>query len=190
MMKLPNKFQFRVKCLPGFTHTISKNAHGDYEVKWARGYPNKIREVPRAVLEECRVHSLVEVGAWIVVNDKQKQDELPDEFYFKHSHCPDDMHFTKRCGDFYMTTWNCGTEEQHTVSGVVDYVKKFGWWIIQDKKPLTAEQQRQLNDFKERIASLEQSIKLNEQDVEHKRRLISNYEATKADLLKKIEEMV
>jgi hypothetical protein len=63
-------------------------------------------------------------------------------------------------------------------------------WIIVEKKPLTAEQQRQLNDFKERIASLEQSIKLNEQSIEHYKRLVANYETTKQDLLKKIEEMV
>jgi hypothetical protein len=61
---------------------------------------------------------------------------------------------------------------------------------VDSVKTLTAEQQRQLNDFKERVAQLDNSIRLNEQSIEHYKRLIGNYEATKADLLKKIEGMV
>jgi GAF domain-containing protein len=60
---------------------------------------------------------------------------------------------------------------------------------MQDKPALTAEQQRTLKDFKEQVAQLDQSIKLNEQDVAHKMILISSYKARQDELLDKIAEI-
>jgi endonuclease III len=54
------------------------------------------------------------------------------------------------------------------------YLKRQIWEIV-DRKPLTAEQKKANKEFEEQIKALESSIKINEQDLEHKLRLIGNY---------------
>lgn len=190
-MKLSDKFQFRIEEYPGFTHTSSKNGHGYYEVKWARGYPNKIREIPRVVFDECDVRGLVEMGAWIVADEPPKQNELPGEFVATNTYSGGHWKMRKIGEIWFAFDFDSGlslSDMHYTEKGIKKYLND-GIWTIQTKRVLTAEQQRQLNDFKERVAQLEQAIKLNEQSIEHYKRLVANYEATKADLLKKIEEM-
>jgi hypothetical protein len=187
-MKLPNKFCFRVGNIPGFTHTIAKNAHGDYEVSWARGYPNKIRSVPRVVFEECEVQEMMHAGAWTVVDDRLKQEELPDEFYFS-TIAGDDYKAIRHAG-YYQVIWPGDDEGTTYTFRVAKDCVRDGTWKIKHKRTLTLEQQRRLNDFNERVQQLEQAIKLNEQSIEHYKRLVANCEATRQDLLKKIEEMV
>jgi hypothetical protein len=189
MMKLPDKFQFRVSAYQGYTHTAKLNAHGDYEVKWARGWHLvAAQSIDWIVATENEVQGWVNGGGWLIVDEQPKQEVLPDEFYFEHENKD---YSGKAYREPYGWTVNWGNDWPNSFyheSWISHFINK-GMWKIVDKKPITAEQQRQLNDFKERVAALEQSIKLNEQDVEHKKRLIANYESTKQDLLKKIEEM-
>jgi len=205
MKQLPNKFQMRVSHLPSFTHSVSKNANGDYEVNWARGYPNKIRSVPRKTFEDWDAVRMVESGSWIIVDDKPKQEEtkLPDEwvsekppaqipsqFYFEHKngHDAGSVCLT-RDGRVWNVLWGGRKEAGYYSYGWIPAFVEKGVWKVIDKKPLTAEQQRQLKEFLEHVAQLSQSIKLNEQDVAHKMMLIGSYKARQDDLLDKIAEI-
>jgi hypothetical protein len=187
-MKLPHKFQMRVKDYPGYTHHVEMNAWGDYEVKWARGFVHEVGYLPQRVVASEYAENYADIGAWIVVEDKPKQEEasLPDEFYFLNSV---GEHFKAQRQQFY---WVLTSQEDGRTVSVTEYrVKsslKTSWKII-DKKPLTAEQQRTLKDFNEQFAQLSQSIKLNEQDVAHKMMLISSYKARQDELLDKIAEI-
>jgi hypothetical protein len=129
--------------------------------------------------------------------------KLPDEFQMRTYGFPGFTHTVKRNGwGDYEVCWARGFDRiSYSMSGtipgklfseetVAKLVKGCEWFIVDAVKTLTAEQQRQLNDLKERVAQLDNSIRLNEQSIEHYKRLIGNYEATKADLLKKIEGMV
>lgn len=189
-MKLPNKFQMRVSSIPGFTHTVTKNANGDYEVNWARGYPNKIGSLPIRTFDEWDVDRAVESGAWIVVEETPKQDnvKLPDEFYFQVDGQGEVYHMLAD-RDGYKCTDTWGNSAWHSHTYVVGAVKE-GAWRILDKKPLTAEQQRSLKSFQEQVAQLDSSIKLNEQTIEHHERLISNYKSRQDDLRDKIAEIM
>jgi hypothetical protein len=196
---LPNKFQMRVKKYPGFTHEVKINGWGDYEVKWARGFPFAFGELPRVVFDSHEVHVCLEFGDWIIVEDKPKQKEedfassLPDEFYFEYLGW---TYFVKRNTDKWDAfTCNAAGLVERKVSDGPYSAKTFegqfkkGTWKLLDKKPLTPEQERQLKDFNEQIAALDQSIKLNQQDIAHKERLIGNYQQRKEDLQEKIAEL-
>jgi hypothetical protein len=194
-MKLPDNFQMRVSRIPGFTHTVTKNGYGDYEVNWARGYPDKIGSLPRKTFEECDVTQMVEYGAWVVVEDTPKQEEasLPDDFCVQHRDSGHKYVLKKKS----YNVWNIydpdgATEANPNYPYTSDQINKYlasRTWKIIDKKPLTPEQQRTLKEFKEQVQQLDSSIKLNEQDIEHRNRLIANYKARQDDLRKKIEEI-
>jgi hypothetical protein len=191
MKQLPDKFQFRDKDLPGYTHTATLHDYGDYKVKWARGWAQVIGVIPDSVIDKNNVKCWVENGCWIIVNDtpKQKEASLPDEFYIEVPR-----------GAIYKfvaideCTFMChaldGSKETApwSYNDISAYIKSKVWKIV-DKKPLTTEQQRTLKEFKEQIAQLDSSIKLNEQDIEHRNRLIGNYKARQNDLRKKIEAL-
>lgn len=190
-MKLPNKFQFRNQHCLGHTHTAELNAHGDYEVKWARGWANVVGFVPNVVFDTQLAAELVEDGNWIIVEDKQKQEEesLPDEFCFTNTACQtiravrdgDNFNFFSRDGGIFT-----GGASEHYIK---DYFKR-GLYKIINKPVLTAEEQRRKKDFEEQVQQLNSAIKLNEQTIEHHERLISNYKARQQDLqdmIKKLE---
>jgi hypothetical protein len=190
-MKLPDKFQMRVSRIPGFTHTVTKNTHGDYEVNWARGYPNKIGSLPRKTFDEGYVDQTVESGEWIVVEDTPKQDDmkLPDEFYYRHRY-GHVSGFAKRVANGFDIIWADCDGCIFFAESLVNYFVDNGLWKILDKRPLTAEQQRTLKNFQEQVAQLDSSIKLNEQTIEHHTRLIANYKSRQDDLRDKIAEIM
>lgn len=195
MKELPIKFQMRAYGFPGFTHTVKMNGWGDYEVTWARGFDRLSHSMggslPNKVFDVEKVKQFVRNCEWFVIDDKPKQEEvstkLPDVFCFD-TPCGTGYKATKRDG-YYQVTWR-GDDEGTTygLTMVADCVKQ-GIWKIIDKEPLTPEQQRALKDFKEQVAQLEQSIKLNQQDICHKDRLVANYEQRKSDVLGKIAEL-
>jgi hypothetical protein len=193
MKQLPDKFQFRVDTHPGYTHTATRLAYGAYEINWARGWHKAIGEIKRLTCTSDDAHDWVKSGGWLVVDEAPKQEDvvLPDEFYF-NVEGDDELFKAKRLnGKMFHITWNSagGREGSHYTEQKISSYLKEGDWKILDKKPLTAEQKRDLKDFEEQIAQLEQSIKLNEQDVEHKLRLIGNYRARQDDLRDKIKEL-
>lgn len=187
MKDLPSKFQFRHKRDTGFTHTCKINARGDYEVTWARGWANVIGEVPWRVFQKLEVEYAVNACDWMVVEDKPKQEEeLPDEFYFLNS--LGEPFKAQRLQHYWQLTCQ---EDGRTVSVSEDQVKtslKISWKIL-DKRPLTAEQQKAVNAFREQIQQLDSSIRINEQTIEHHQRMIGNYEQRQNDLLEKIAEI-
>jgi hypothetical protein len=197
MKQLPDKFQMRTDDFPGFTHTVKLNAHGDYEVTWARGFDRKSysmgRKLPNVVFAQEEVLDAVQSLWWVIVEDtpKQKGANLPDEFYFLNSQ---DYTF-KAERDLRTKYFNFESiDSPYSSKGAFSESEaqeclKCGLWKILDKPSLTAEQQRALNEFKEQVAQLDQSIKLNEQDVEHKLRLIGNYRARQDELRAKIKEL-
>jgi hypothetical protein len=187
---LPHKFQFRHCQHSNYTHTAKMNANGDYEVNWARGWANVIGIVPNVVFDSDLAAELVKAGSWVVVDDKPKQENsassLPDEFYFLNSL---GERFKAVRGQSYWTLTR--QEDGRTLSVTDDQVKhslKTSWEMI-TKLVLTAEQQRQVKEYKEQVAQLDSSIKLNEQDIEHRNRLIANYKERQETLRKKIEEI-
>ena len=196
MKDLPVKFQFRHCYHTNYTHTAKLNAHGDYEVNWARGWANVIGKVPNVVFDSNLAKELIEAGSWELVDDKPKQKEgLSDEFYFQcESDSLDVTYKAKKIDGKFFVTWD-GMIPSFPAWYTEDQLQcrfKEGHWKIITKPVLTAEQQRQVKELREQVTQLDQSIKLNEQDVEHKLRLISNYEARQKDLLDmiaKIEEV-
>lgn len=192
-MKLPEKFQMRVSHLKGFTHQVSLNSLGDYEVSWARGYPNHIRAVPRKVFDRADVIGLVSEGFWIVVEvpEQKKQEEaLPDEFDVVHTYSGNGYTLKKSAEDdwrIYRKDRPANLNHRYTEQ----YIKAnldSGVWELIVKKPLTDEQQKANKRIREEVAALDSSIKLNEQDIHHKQLLIRSYEERKAILLTKIVE--
>jgi hypothetical protein len=193
MKNLPDSFQFRDKSNAGFTHSCKRNAHGDYEVKWARGWAECIDEVPWRVAYASEVDKLVSNGSWIVVEDTPKQKDfassLPDEFYFKVFH-GEVYRFAKINAHKYMC--HALKDDDDCAPWSVEDIKqnlKSGVWTILDKRPLTAEQQRQVKEFREQIDALASSIRIQEQTVEHHTRMIANYQSRQDDLHEKIAEL-
>jgi hypothetical protein len=195
MKQLPDKFQMRTNGFPGFTHTVKLNAHGDYEVTWARGFDRKSysmgQALPNVVFTKEEVRKNVAGCVWYIVEDKPKQEkteELPDEFYCTYVGTDKVYKGYFDGKEYRLSHPTLPAEATYHKSRFLLAVKD-GRFKILDKKPLTAEQQRTLKEFKEQVAQLDQSIKLNEQDISHKQRLISNYIARQDDLHKKIEEL-
>lgn len=197
MKDLPHKFQFRTRKNPSFTHSCKLNAYGDYEVKWARGFFNEIGRVLYVVYSRKELEEKFESNSWIIVVDKPKQENsassLPDEFLVQHSDSGN-KYILKRVSE---SVWHIygtnGTKEvnpnyPYSLERILGYIEQGAWKIV-NKPTLTAEQQKQLKEFKEQIAQLEQSIKLNQQDICHKERLVANYEQRKSDVLSKIAEL-
>jgi hypothetical protein len=141
---------------------------------------------------------LVKAVSWVVVDDKPKQENsassLPDEFYF-HVVCFEDEELykaTREIGDNFLVTWESSAMGQVGTSYTEGRIQRYlanGDWKIMTKPVLTAEQQKQLKEFKEQVAQLDSSIKLNEQDIEHRNRLIANYKERQEVLRKKIAEL-
>jgi hypothetical protein len=185
---LPNTFQFRVDAYPGYTHTAKQNAHGDYEVKWARGWHLVKNPIERTVAHEHEVQEWVNNGGWLVVEDKPKQGKLPDEFYFD---CFEDdtIYKATRDGTDFRIEWSGMRADIPCRYTEAQLTERFnsGDWKFLHKKPLTPEQQRTIKDFKEQLLALDSSIKISEQDIEHKQRLIGNYKARQDTLREKIE---
>lgn len=195
-MKLPEKFQYRVHHSPGFTHTAKMLENGDLKVKWARGWDYHITQKTgeksnaQPIMPRRNVEKFVQDGRWIVIVDKKKphEDALPDVFYIE----------TKLGNNFKCVRNGVGynfirKDGEITLDSPIDVITIksaliAGSWKIVDKKLLTAEQQRANKDFRERIAALESSIKLNQQDIHHKELLIKNYECQIEDLKAKIVE--
>lgn len=187
-MNLPDVFQMRTLGFLGFTHKVAKNAHGDYEVIWARGFPQKVGTVPQVVWTEDAVMQNVNQCSWYVVTEdkpKHSTSSFPDEFYFKVPR-GEVYRFAKISSHKYMchalkdandcAPWSVEDIKQHLKSGV--------WTMV--SKPLTPEQQRQVKAFKEQIDQLSNSIRIQEQTVEHHTRMIANYLARQDDLQEKI----
>jgi hypothetical protein len=193
MKQLPDKFQMRLSATPGYTHTVKRNAHGDYEVNWARGYSNTLHVIPSKVWAQEEVLDAVQSLWWVIVEDtpKQKGANLPDEFYFLNSQ---DYTF-KAKRDLRTKYFNFESiDSPYSSKGAFSESEaqeclKCGLWKILDKKPLTAEQQRTLNEFKEQIAQLDSSIRIAEQNIEHHNRMVANYRQRQNDLRDKIREL-
>jgi hypothetical protein len=191
MKQLPDKFQFRVDTHPGYTHTATRRAHGAYEINWARGWHKAIGEIKWLTCTADEVHNWVKSGGWLVVEDtpKQKEADLPDEFYAAHSPNSETIWHMKKDGDSWFSNYRGMRNDVAYSETWLRNVFKEGLWCIVKKKTLTQEEQRALNEFKDQVAQLDQSIKLNEQDICHKQRLIANYNERRADLQKKIKEI-
>jgi hypothetical protein len=101
-MELPNKFSFRLKVSPGFTH--SAKVDGDMvEVKWARGWVNEINKVPWTEVSKGGVELWVQTGSWIIVEDGKKPSKYPDVFHFINTIGGNDKLTMTRDGD----EWRC-----------------------------------------------------------------------------------
>lgn len=205
MRQLPDKFQMRVSAMPHFTNTVKRNAYGDYEVTWARGYPEALGKIPVKVFLAEQMEWIVGEGYWVVVEDKPKQEEtklsdewvspkppaqIPSQFYFAHKEgdCSGSVSLRKD-GKGWDVLWDGEKKAEYYSYNWVPAFINNGSWKILDKKPLTAEQQRSLKEFREQVQQLTNSIKIQEQDVEHKRRLISNYVQRQQELVAKIKEL-
>jgi hypothetical protein len=184
---------------PGFTHTVKLNPHGDYEVTWARGFDRKSysmgKMLPNVVFTEEEVRKNVAGCLWYVVEDTPAQKEMsasmPDEFIASNTFSRSSWSMKKDGATWRAYCLEGGTLlsiNYYSEDDVRNYIKK-GTWTIQERVALTAEQQRALKEFKEQVAQLDQSIKLNEQDIAHKEHLIGNYRQRQDDLRKKIEEL-
>lgn len=191
MNELPHKFQMRTNGFPGFTHTVKLNKWGDYEVTWARGFDRMSYcidgSIPNKTFDAGEVTKFVRNCEWVIVEYKPMvEDVLPDEFYFLNSL---DEHFkAQRQQSYWLLT---SQEHGRTVSVSEDQVKsalKTSWKIL-TKPILTAEQQRQVKAFREQIDQLSNSIRIQEQTVEHHTRMIANYLARQDDLHEKIAEL-
>lgn len=193
-MKLPEKFQMRHSNYQGYTHTVSINAVGEYEVLWARGFPNFIKTLPRLMFYDYEVRELVDAGIWVIVDEKpeqKKQEEaLPDVFDVVHTYSGNGYTLKKSAeDDWRIYRKDCPANLNHRYTE--QYIKAnldSGVWELIVKKPLTDEQQKANKRIREEVAALYSSIKLNEQDIHHKQLLIRSYEERKAILLTKIVE--
>lgn len=193
MKDLPEKFQFRHKLNKGFTHYCKLNSYGDYEVTWARGWAEVIRRVPWRVISAWEVKNAVAEGDWTVVDDVPKQEELPDQFTVQHHDSHNKYVLKKKSDDVWNIYEYGGVAEAnpnypYTSEQMTKYLKCSTWKII-NKPALTAEQQRQLKEFREQIAQLDSSIRINEQTIEHHQRMIGNYKQRQNDLLEKIADI-
>lgn len=63
---IPNKFKMVIRPNPGYVHSVTKNAWGDYEVDWADGY-HKNPERGRRAFYSWDVEEFVEEGFWQIV---------------------------------------------------------------------------------------------------------------------------
>lgn len=183
-MALPDKFQFRTITNRGFTHTAKKNAVGDYEVEWAKGWLKLNNNTdPWIVISEGEAEYFVNSGGWIVVDDAPKaavKDALPDDFYFQLTDNDDKEVFrAKRSGeDSYIVTWqssSAGREGMHYGKRQVEDIVARKVWTILDKPSLTPEQQRANKEFQEQIAALEAGIRISEQAEDHQQRMQAQY---------------
>lgn len=190
-MKLLDKFSFRVASVPGFTHSCKRNAVGDYEVKWARGYAEHLGMIPRKCFDERDVRGIVERNGWIVVDEIEKVDVFPQEFYLRVPR-GSVYGFSKIDSD----NWLCfnpkdsgrDTSPWHA-DEILDNINRGVWKLCDKPKPLTAEQQCAVKEYKEQLLALDSSIKINRQTIAHHERLISNYEARQEDVKAKIKEI-
>lgn len=196
-MKLPDSFQFRDKADIGFTHSCKRNAYGDYEVKWARGWAERINEVPWCVAHESEVDHWVSGGGWTIVEEKPKQtastSSLPDEFYVQNCDSGHIYVMKKRYEGVWDIYYKDGVEKAYPNHAyhsdlILNYFKS-GTWKILTKPILTTEQQRQVKEFREQIDQLSNSIRIQEQTVEHHTRMIANYRDRQDDLHEKIAEL-
>lgn len=197
-MNLPDVFQMRTLGLPGYTHKVKKNAHGDYEVQWARGFPQKVGIVPTCVWTEDQVRQNINQCSWYLIDDtpkapvKQAEFTLPDEFYFV---CPGSAgnytYKAKITASAICVTWpemlNPKEPIEYSVGPFTAMVKSGEWKII-DKPTLTPEQIRFNKEYNEQIRALESSIKLSQQSEEHQKRLQQQYQERINDLKAKIVE--
>jgi hypothetical protein len=187
-MSLPDKFQMRTNTHPGFTHTVKRNAWGDYEVNWARGYHNVIHGKPRVTWDQQAVEERLQDLAWNIVDEQKAEKEaakapvkesLPDVFHFVMTGSNDTTVFKATKGDDkYVVSWteDYGRKGQtnYSVKMVQNIVSEGGWTVV-EKTPITAEQQRLNKELNEQIAALQSSVRISEQNVEHQRRLQANY---------------
>jgi hypothetical protein len=191
MKQLPDKFQFRVDTHPGYTHTATRNAYWDYEVSWARGWANVVGFVPIVLFVENEVLGLIDKKSWIFADDKpkQKEAELPDEFYAAHSPNSETIWHMKKDGDSWFSNYRGMRNHVAYSETWLRNVFKEGLWCIVEKKTLTQEEQRALNEFKDQVAQLDSSIRIAEQNIEHQNRMIANYRQRQDDLRDKIKEL-
>jgi hypothetical protein len=189
-MELPEKFSFRRKDCPGFTHS-AKVKGDEVEVKWARGWANEINEVPWEDASKESVESWVQSGRWIIVEGKPKS-KYPDVFHFINTFGGNDKLTMTRDGD----EWRCwhygniGEEGAGCRYSESEISNRFdgGWWTPYEPKQLTAEQIRRNKEINEMLAQLDSSIKIAEQNIEHHNRLIQSYEERKEELKKGLVE--
>lgn len=195
MIEVPKNFQFRLKDEPGYTHS-GKIVGGECKVVWARGFERYYMDKTGRSVFPCTHWSVQDLAnqfvnrRWILVVDEKKAQEqsLPDVFYFKHSASGDELHnATRKDKGNYTITWHCGAKENYRAGGVEYYVRNKCWNPCA-KPVLTAEQLRANKELREQVAALENSIKLNRQDIAHREILIANYEQRKQNLLSEIIE--
>lgn len=199
-MKLPNKFQMRLKEYPGFTHVVTVTLNHDYKcnseylsVKWARGFAEKLNIVPNKLVHNENAKTLIAQGTWLIVDEKAKQKKqegcLPD--FFRCTYAGREQPYNAEVINNKVYVWLDGwpTKAEYKIQYFKALIGKGGFQIL-DKKPLTAEQQRENKRIREEIAALEQSVKLNQQNIEHYTKLCANYLERIAQLEEKIVEEV
>jgi hypothetical protein len=190
-MKLPNKFSFRLRSNPGFTH--SAKVEGDVvKVKWARGWANEIDEVPWGETYKYEVEGCVSDGGWVIAEEGKKPSKYPDVFHFINTIGGNAKHTMTRDGDEWRC-WHYGNIGQEGAGGrysepEISYRFCNGWWTLYEPKQLTAEQVRRNKEINEKLAQLDSSIKIAEQNIEHNNRLIRSYEERKEVLKKGLVE--
>lgn len=188
---LPSKFQFRLYEHQGYTHIAEQVSPGAYKIKWARGWHNIVNAIEWTDCLDSEIQGWVDDGGWIIVDDtpeQKKQEEALPDFFLCTYDSREEPYNAEVIGDrvyVWLDGWE--TKASYTVENFKALIGKGGFQVL-DKRPLTAEQQRSNKEYREQIATLESSIRLNEQDIEHKKRLIASYEGRKSDLLKKIVE--
>ncbi len=214
-MDLPERFSVRIKDYPGLTHGVKRNDNGMYEMKWSRGFfealcdrcPLTVGAFRNREIDEKHMQAWLESGDWLIVDDSKKErdvklpDEasstnsaasLPSQFYFtyKDDNFPKFKATLSDSGEWYEIDWEgrVGSSTYSTKLAQKFVTEKY--WKIIDKKPLTAEQRRFNSEFREQIRALGQSIKLNENDIEHKIKLIDSYNERIEQLKAKIVEEV
>lgn len=198
-MKLPSRFTFQLKRAKGFTHS-AKVVEDQVEVKWSRGWHESRvgcgDEPYDSIWSVCSVDSVenwVQKGSWIIVDqpEAKQEDTLPDEFTLKANLFGSKFQCTRTKGGFNFVNERGATTLDSPISEefILDAIQDGAWKII-DKKPLTAPQQKANAEYREQIQQLNNSIRIQEQTVEHHERMIANYKGRIADLEQKIVEEV
>jgi hypothetical protein len=199
MKQLPERFQFRHVSHPGFTHSCKRNAVGDYEVTWARGWAEYIDQVPWRVISCGVARVAVADGKWIVVEDAPKQKEqevgaLPDEFCFQVGRGAI-YQFTKVQPKVYSIVdykdRNDSEADRSTwfEDEILEHLESGAWKMCDAPNVLTPEQERLVSQYQEQLAALDSSIKINEQTIYHHQLLISSYRSRQDDLHEKIADI-
>lgn len=195
MITVPDNFQFRIDGEPGYTHS-GKVSDGMCKVVWARGFDRYYMDKTGTTIFPNTEWSLQEAAVqfvnrrWMLVVDEAAQEQaLPNEFYFSIEGNRNTYKGVVDAGSVGVT-WThmkCAAPAKYDYQQVVKLMRKGKWKII-DKKPLSTEQRKANKEAREQVQALESSIKINQQDIAHKERLIASYEERKQDLLNKIVE--